>query len=242
VAADDWLYPECIERMVGVAERRESIALVSSFTLMGTWIAGGGLPHGVEVFPGPAVCRRQLLTMTFFFGSPSTVLYRSDVVRAHDPFYDRNALHADTERAYALLRDHDFGFVHQVLSCLREDPDSVSGQVSDLNPHELDRLLIHLKYGREFLTSEEFARQLRHHEARYCRIFVRRALGPDRSRFLAYHRPALAAVGYRFPTSVFARAALWELADLVLNPKKTVGRVAAMVGRRRARPRRGAGA
>ena len=221
--------------MVRVAARRESIALVSSFTHMGGWIANVGLPYGVDVFPGRDVCRRQLLTMTFFFGSPSTVLYRSDVVRAHDPFYDRNALHADTERAYGLLRDHDFGFVHQVLSCLREDPNSISGRVSDLNPHDLDRLIILLKYGRDFLTPEEFAQRLRDCEAGYCRVYLQQALGPQRSRFLAYHRPALSTVGYRFPTPVVARAALWELADLILNPKKTLGRLRAIVRRRRSR-------
>src|SRR6266852_2484975 len=29
--ADDWLYPECLERMVGVAERYPAVGIVSSF-------------------------------------------------------------------------------------------------------------------------------------------------------------------------------------------------------------------
>src|SRR5438552_2108947 len=36
VHADDWLYPECLELMVALAERHPSVGVVSSFRLVGS--------------------------------------------------------------------------------------------------------------------------------------------------------------------------------------------------------------
>jgi glycosyltransferase involved in cell wall biosynthesis len=225
VFADDWLYPECLERMMRVADAAESVGLVSSYSLAGDRVWGAGLPYKVTVFPGREVARRQLLGEGFFVGSSSTVLYRSDLVRARPAFFDPDARHADTEVAYEILRHHDFGLVHQVLSYIRVDRGSISGRVRDLSPVELGQLIDLLKYGRYFLEPEELRRCLRQFEHGYYRTYLIQLLGPHRSRFLGYHRPALARLGYRFSKPLMLRAALEELADLVLNPKKTIARV-----------------
>jgi glycosyltransferase involved in cell wall biosynthesis len=225
VFADDWLYPECLERMIRVADAAESVGLVSSYSLAGDRVWGAGLPYKVTVFPGREVARRQLLAEGFFVGSSSTVLYRSDLVRARPGFFDRDALHADTEVAYEILRQHDFGLVHQVLSFIRVDRGSTSGRVRDLSPVELGQLIDLLKHGRYFLEPEELRRCLQQFEHGYYRTYLIQLLGPHRARFLEYHRPALARLGYRFSKALMLRAALEELADLVLNPKKTIARV-----------------
>jgi len=225
IFADDWLYPECLERMIRVGEAAGSVGLVSSYSLAGARVWGGGLPHNISVFSGREVGRRQLLGEGFFVGSSSTVLYRSDLVRARPAFFDRDALHADTEVAYEILRHHDLGLVHQVLSFIRIDRDSTSGRVRDLSPVVLDRLIVLLKYGRYFLEPGELRRCLRRLEREYYRTYLTQLLGPHRSRFLKYHRPALARLGYRFSKPLMLQAALEELADIVLNPKKTIARV-----------------
>ena len=66
---------------------------------------------------GREVCRRFFLEDIYVFGSPHSLLYRSDLVRSHDPFFNEaNIFHADTEACFDLLRSYDFGFVHQVLT------------------------------------------------------------------------------------------------------------------------------
>ena len=42
VFADDWMFPQCLEEMVRVAEQRASIAMVSSYRLVGTKGEGFG--------------------------------------------------------------------------------------------------------------------------------------------------------------------------------------------------------
>ena len=54
------------------------------------------------------------------------MLYRAEVVRARDPFFCERSLHEDTEACYEILRDWDFGFVHQVLSYWRTQPGSIT--------------------------------------------------------------------------------------------------------------------
>ena len=45
VLADDWLYPECLERMLALAGRSPSIGIVSSFQRWGDVIVLEGLPY-----------------------------------------------------------------------------------------------------------------------------------------------------------------------------------------------------
>jgi glycosyltransferase involved in cell wall biosynthesis len=232
ILSDDWLYPECLERMVRVGETAESIGIVSAYSLAGDRVWGVGLPYNMTVFPGREVGRRQLLGEGFFVGSATTVLYRSDIVRARPTLFDREARHPDTEVAYEILRHHDFGLVHQVLSYIRTDNESISGRVRDLSPVVLDQLIALLKYGDDFLAPDELRRCRRQLEHRYYRTYLAQLLGPHRSRFLRYHRPALARVGYRFSKPLMLRAALEELADIVLNPKKTIARIRVSLGPR----------
>jgi glycosyltransferase involved in cell wall biosynthesis len=59
VHADDWLYPECLERMVALAERHSSVGVVSTFRLEGSVVEHSGLlPYDEEVMPGNEVSRR----------------------------------------------------------------------------------------------------------------------------------------------------------------------------------------
>ena len=211
LGADDWLYPECLERLVEVADTCKSIGLVSSYTLAGRSVWNLGLPYDQTVFSGRDVCRRQLLEERFFFGSLSSVLYR----------------------AYETLRDHVFGFVHRVLSYVRKGNESVSSGISGLDPYLLDRLIIIQRYGRDFLDPVEFARCLRRCERKYRRAYVRQVAGPARRRFLAHHRPGLERAGYRLSRRLLFRAALAEAADLLFNPKKTARRLAAGLRLRR---------
>ena len=113
----------------------------------------------MSVLSGREACRLHLLTDLFLFGSPTTVLYRADLVRARSPFYELGRLHEDTEVCFELLRDADFGFVHQVLSYRSVDPESISGREKDLLSSELDRLIILTMFGTDHLTPTELTRR-----------------------------------------------------------------------------------
>src|SRR5215813_13713501 len=134
VQADDWIYPQCLEEMVALADGDDSVGIVSSYRLDGRRVTCTGLPYTDRVVDGRAICRRQLLEGIFVFGSPTTLLLRASIVRSRKPFYETGRLHEDTEVCYEILRDWNFGFVHQILSFTRRDNDSIVAASKAFDP------------------------------------------------------------------------------------------------------------
>lgn len=66
VHADDWLYPECVQRMVEIAEANPSIGIVSSYRLDEDRVNGDGLPGTKNVFSGRDIaaelCLKRITT------------------------------------------------------------------------------------------------------------------------------------------------------------------------------------
>src|SRR5215472_5521109 len=80
VLGDDWIFPECLERMVAVAEEHPSVGMVSAYVLEGKQVKCLGLPTQTTFVPGREICRKHFLEDLYVFHSPSNVLYRADLV------------------------------------------------------------------------------------------------------------------------------------------------------------------
>lgn len=226
VQADDWIDPECLRSMVEAAQRSSRIGLVSSYRLKETTLLGEGLAYGRTTMPGREVARSHLLTWGFFlFGSPTTVMYRSDIVRRRQPFYAEGRLHEDTEACYEILRDWDFAFVHQVLSFSRADADSIYGRTGALDAGILDRLIAFRRYGPEFLSEAEYAARRSEIERRYYRQMAWSALSLRESAYWQYQREGLRTQGLRMEPLQFARGMLRVFAELLTCPRQALGLV-----------------
>lgn len=223
VQADDWLYPRCLEAMTEVADRSPRIGIVSSLYRKGEAVFGEGVPAGTTILPGRAAARLQLLEDRFFLGSPTTVMYRSDVVRARQPFFRLGRYHEDTEAGYEILRDHDFGFVHEPLSYLRVDTASQMGQRASFAPHLVDRLIIVESYGRDFLTAAEFEVAREEAWANLCELLGAAVLHRRESAFWRYQRRGLATAGLSIPWGRVAREAARQLAGALSRPREFAG-------------------
>jgi glycosyltransferase involved in cell wall biosynthesis len=224
VQADDALYPECLARMVEAGERDARIGLVSALYMKGDEPRGGGLPIGQTHLPGRDVCRRMLLGNCFPIGSPSAVLYRADLVRARQPFYELGRYHEDTEAAYELLLDHDFGFVHQVLAFLRTDNISIMSAVRRFNPDPLDHLLVLERYGPKTLTAEEYALQRGREWRAYMGFLGESVLRRREPAFWKYHREGLAQGGHALGWRQLLPATVRAAGRLALEPLRGLRR------------------
>lgn len=199
VHADDTLFSECLERMVDVAERNPSVAIVTSYALWGDEVRHQGVPYAVEVVDGVEICRSTLLGNCYVFGSPSSLLLRAVDVQARPAFYNEQNFHADTEVCFDLLRDADLGFSHQILTRTRIHPDAMTSFANRINTFHYGWLAIHLKYGELYLQRREYYRLLAYRLQRYAVFLAKAAIKVkfrDR-RFRKYHR---AAVGDLFRT------------------------------------------
>lgn len=193
VHADDWLFPECIERMVSLAEEHPRVGIVGSYRLEEDRVTLDGLPPTVRVIPGRELARSTLLggPYPYLFGAPTQTLLRSDLVRGRDPFYDEEHLQSDTGACYELLGESDFGFVHQVLTFTRRHNETVTASVRSKTTYHPGQLWLHLKYGPLYLTSEEYERRLALWLARYGWSLVRRAPRVRDPAFREYHLEVL---------------------------------------------------
>jgi glycosyltransferase involved in cell wall biosynthesis len=162
VHADDWLFPECLERMVGLAEDHPRVGIVGSYRLEEDRVTLDRLPPSRKVIPGRELARSTLLggPYPYLFGAPTQTLFRADLVRARDPFYDESHLQSDTGACYDLLRESDFGFVHQVLTFTRRHNETVTASVRRKGTYLPGHLWLHFKYGPMFLSSDEYERRL----------------------------------------------------------------------------------
>jgi glycosyltransferase involved in cell wall biosynthesis len=193
VHADDTLFPECLERMVDVAERSPSVTLVTSYALWGDEVRHQGVPYPLEVVDGREICRSTLQGNCYVFGSPSSLLLRAADVRARPSFYNEQNLHADTEVCFDLLRDADLGFVHQILTRTRVHDEAMTSSSVRINTFHDAWLTIHIKYGEFYLGRREYHRRLVARLRRYA-LFLAKAVIKAKfrdPRFRNHHRVAL---------------------------------------------------
>src|SRR6266849_11139731 len=78
VFADDWIFPECLERMVAIAEEHPTVGIVGAYRLDGLHVNCDGLPYPSPITPGRELCRATLLGGPGVFGSPTSVLIRAE--------------------------------------------------------------------------------------------------------------------------------------------------------------------
>lgn len=222
VPADDWIFPECLERMIAVAEKHPSVGIVSAYSLEGKQVKCVGLPTRSTFVSGREICRKHFLEGLHLFGSPTTVLYRADLVREHDPFYNADNIHGDTEACFVLLKTSDFGFVHQVLTFNRARPDSRTAADTD-NQTDLGGYLETLsKHGPAYLNPDEFNSCLGQHLFAYYNFLGKSLiLGRDKA-FWRYHKTKLIESGIGFSRIRVAGRGLAILAEAVLNPESSV--------------------
>lgn len=223
VHADDWLFPECLSKMVAVAEAHPSVGIVGSYRIDDTKVNCDGLPYPSIFVSGKEVCRATLREQLYVFGSPTTLLIRSSIVRSCDPFYNENNFHADTETCFNILKTYDFGYVHQVLSYTRRGKEAMTSFARRHNTFLPSSLYLLKKYGTCYLPQEEYRHRLNAKANAYYR-FLAKGMRERREReFWEYHKNALAQMGCRLSSVKLVRGILLELIDhlgAAQNPKR----------------------
>ena len=225
VFGDDWIFPECLEKMVSLAEKHPSVGIVGAYALEGTQVRWTGLPYPSHMISGREICREHLLRDLFVFGSANSVLYRADLVRRRDLFYNEAQMNADDEVCFELLKNCDFGFVHQVLTFTRVRPGSMSAISGNMQTSFPGFLNILLTYGRDYLTVEEYEARLHRHVCEYYRFLGKSVMLNHNTTFWDYHMTRLAELGVGFSRARLVKGTLQTLLGALLNPKDSVGRL-----------------
>lgn len=228
LSADDWLFPECLSRMVSIAEENPTVGIVGSYQLTGggnRWCVNwGGLPYSNTAIPGPEICRLTLLSILYVFGVPTSTLYRSDLIRSTDNFYPNMTDAADVSAYFEYLRNTDFGFVHQVLSYERVHENAVRTKRNSFG-YEPDNLRNMLEYGPVYLSEDEYNITLEEVLSKYYRSLAVGVFNFREKEFWSYHKKRLEELGYPFFSIRLGKAVCMKFLDLLFNPKQTIGKI-----------------
>jgi glycosyltransferase involved in cell wall biosynthesis len=221
VSADDWIYPECIERQVEVAEGHPSVGIVGSLAVSGTEVFGIGLPLKMNFFSGREVCRLRLLGANII-GSPASLLFRAEVVRNEEAFFPGYAPNADIAACFRTLQYFDYGYVHQILSFVRIHEESVSSGLMGFYPFQVDQIEFLVTYGNTYLTPEEFEKRMEELLAVYYEYLAVGVVNFRNSKFWDYHKNRMRGIGIDLSYTRIAKATIGKLLDLLFNPKQTI--------------------
>jgi len=227
VSADDYISPNCITQLVQCAEANPSVGIVGCYQLSGSYIRWQGFQYPKTVFTGQEICRRIFLEgdPEFGFGSPTSLMYRADLVRDNKAFYPNPSPHSDTSACFRDLQRSDFGFVYEVLSYETTHAETQSTRSADLNRYSSAYLNDLIQYGRAYLNEGEFTQKLTANLDAYREFlginYVVRSRGKE---FWKYHKDRLEELGFPLKRSTLMWAALRRAFRELMNPVDAIGK------------------
>jgi glycosyltransferase involved in cell wall biosynthesis len=197
VQADDWIFPNCLMEMVKVAESDCSVGIVGAYRIDDKLVNCDGLPYPSTVVSGKEICRQSLLKGLAVFGSVTSLLLRSDIVRSRYPFFCESSRHEDTEACFEILKNYNFGFVHKVLTFTRRENESISSTIRRYDPYYfLAMYIIIQKYGLYYLDESEFNKRYDDIKKKYYKFLAEKILViKDKKELLKYHDQGLNYIG-----------------------------------------------
>ena len=161
IHADDIIFQDCLTKMVEVGEQYPSVGIISAYRLNGSKVDLDGLDYKNNFYAGKEIAKRYLKNGTSYFGAPSNLLIRSDLIQEREKIYDESYLSSDTGACLELLKDSDFGFAHQVLTFTRLHENSATNTIAEENYELIQGLIkIQAEFGPYYLTKQEADKQI----------------------------------------------------------------------------------
>lgn len=225
VSADDWIAPDCVEKLVERAESHHTAGIVGCYQRSGSNIRWTGLSPRIELLPGREAARMALLDRLHFFGTPTSVLYRADLVKSRSPFFPHTRSHADTSACYEAFRNYDLGFVHEVLSNERVHTGQWTTRMDAVDAGIVSYIEILQTYGPVFLSETEFKTRKKSVIDSYYRDlggYVWKLKGRE---FWKFHQKRMREMGNRLEWGRVARAAIQEAAIEARSPLTAMRKV-----------------
>jgi glycosyltransferase involved in cell wall biosynthesis len=221
ISADDYLFTNCVEKLVDLGEQYPKAGILGSYAVNDGGVHWARLPLGREIFCGAEICRMYLLGQIDPVGAPSSLLYRSAVVKSQNPFYPGTQPNADWSAFLRTLQAWEFGFVSQILSYERVHSSAISTNIQQLNGFLIDRLQFLHEYGRAYLSQEEIKRRTDELlKAIYAALAIAVVNGRGK-KVWEYQHQRLEAIGFSIRPLKLAEAISAKITDLIFNPKQS---------------------
>ena len=170
------------------------------------------------------ICRRFLMGGPNILGNQTTSMFRMAAVKARERFYVETSVNGDADTAVEVLCTGKFGFVHEVLSVLRMDRDSLTISRQDFDMGTLTRRVLLEKYGERFLDAGTLAREKRRRRFRHLRAVGKGLVLRKSPEFWKFHRDGLKDAGLELSNAGIAFGAAAYILQTILNIESTFHR------------------
>jgi hypothetical protein len=227
VSGDDAIFPECVAKMVELFETSPSVGIVGVYQISGRAVKWQGPKYPAVVTSGLEIGRRCFLDSQIFidgqgvlgFGTPTSLMYRADIVRSTHAFYPNPSPHSDTSACFQTLQSSSFGFVYQVLACERTHAETQTSTSLKMNRY-LSATLNDLKqYGPSYLSVQELEEQIKRTLRSYHRFLAVSLFTRSQDEaFWAYHKGRLQELGYPLGRLTILKAAIAAVLEKSVNP------------------------
>ena len=239
VSGDDYILPECLAKMVEFAESNPGVGIVGSYQLSGDSVRWQGFTYPKSVFAGREICRRIFLgnDKNFGCGTPTSLIYRADLVRSSKAFYPNPSPHSDSSACFEHLQHSSFGFIYQVLSFERLHEATQTSKSKQLERHISAYLNDLIQYGPSYLDKDELQRELRKNLKAYHRFLaVDYFVGFRGKAYWEYHRSRLAELGYPLSRLTLFKAGVLALLEDAMSPLQAIRKLRRRIGPKSAKP------
>ena len=224
VSADDWITPDYLKKMVGFAENHPTLGIIGCYQKSAESIKWK-MPNDLDVISGRELCRIDLIEGGQYFGTPTSLLYRSDMVRKCENFYPHSLSYADTSACYEQLQNYDFGFVHEVLSFERIHDQQMSESVRNMRKGEVASIQILLEYGPIYLNGNEFELLKKEVMENHYKWLGGCVLKMRNKEFWAYHISSLKDLGFKIDWSKIIKYAIVKLFKDIKEPQLVISKI-----------------
>jgi glycosyltransferase involved in cell wall biosynthesis len=223
--ADNFLLPDSISKTVELADSDPEIGIVSTYYNQGHMLLGGGVDPKHSVIPGNEVRRHHLLKDVYYFGVPSTLLFRAKALREVNPFFRPEVFFDDVDLCFRVLEKWKFGIVHQVLAYVRDDNKGLYSVVRTFDDVVACRYALLALFGKDVLTSEELARVTAMRKKAYFECIGRAVVGGRSREYWEFHRGVFLLLGKKLGFRTLVGPTVLSIIDMVFNPKRTIERI-----------------
>lgn len=218
---DDWIYPNCLELMVAKLEANPRVGSVCAYALIEDEVFPYGPRHSESVMSGREAARRFLLTDRPMFGTPSASMFRAEVVREREQFFNHARTADDIEPEMNSFLKWDFAFIHHVLSFTRRERPSTSSNLNRLALLSANPLICLYKYAPHFLKASEQRARRRVLNRRYGEEVAEAMARTGFREVLRAHRQELANAGLAIPVWSVARGLVQVMLKFLCHPRRS---------------------
>ena len=222
VEADNYIWPESLERMLDLATADPGIGLVGSYHLYGRKVFGEVIDVKRTVFLGNEVRRDHLLTDVFYLGVPTVMLFRAKALSEITPYFRSGLFFDDIELYFRVLDKWKYGFVHQILTFVRDDNGGVFTDIRNFEFHEAYRYVLTMQFGPDVLEPDELSKAREKWKREYLQCLAHAAIAGRSEQYWEFQKRVFHLIGEELGYRNLVGPVVTKLIEMLLNPKSTI--------------------